>query len=94
MFEYLGDRLNNAIKNAKKQKIRNQWENVGAKMPKLVYWNVDARNNIILDDADNPDITFVSGCSPIIFQSILTGKTGKDIMLEKLLYSGRYDNVK
>ena len=75
------------------QKIRNQWENAGAKMPRLIYWNVDARNNIILDDASNSDITFVSGCSPIIFQSILTGKTGKDIMLEKL-NSERYANVK
>jgi len=75
------------------QKIRNQWENAGVKMPKLVYWNVDARNNIILDDADNPDITFVSGCSPIIFSSVITGKSGKDIMLDKL-NSERYANIK
>lgn len=75
------------------QKIRNEWENAGVKMPKLVYWNVDARNNVILDDANNPDITFVSGCSPIIFQNILTGKSGKDIMLEKL-NSERYTNIK
>ena len=75
------------------QKIRKEWESAGVKMPKLVYWNVDARSNVILDDAENPDITFVSGCSPVIFQSILAGKNGKDIMLEKL-NSERYANVK
>lgn len=76
------------------QRIRNEWEAAGVKMPKLVYWNVNARHNLILDDANNDDVTFVSGCSPIVFQSILTGKSGKDIMIDKLVNSGRYANVK
>ena len=75
------------------QKIRNQWKVSGAVMPKLVYWNVNARSNLILDDANNDDITFVSGCSPVIFQSVLTGKSGKQIMLEKL-NSERYEQIK
>lgn len=76
------------------QRIRNEWEAAGVKMPKLVYWNVNARHDLILDDANNDDVTFVSGCSPIVFQSILTGKSGKDIMIDKLVNSGRYANVK
>lgn len=76
------------------QRIRNEWEAAGVKMPKLVYWNVNARHDLILDDASNDDVTFVSGCSPIVFQSILTGKSGKDIMIDKLVNSGRYANVK
>ena len=76
------------------QRIRNEWEAAGVKMPKLVYWNVNARHDLILDNASNDDVTFVSGCSPIIFQSILTGKSGKDIMIDKLVNSGRYANVK
>lgn len=75
------------------QRIRNEWEAAGVKMPKLVYWNVNARHDLILDDANNDDVTFVSGCSPIVFQSILTGKSGKQIMLEKL-QSERYKQVK
>lgn len=75
------------------QKIRDKWKVSGAVMPKLVYWNVNARSNLILDDADNDDVTFVSGCSPIIFQSVLTGKSGKQIMLDKL-QSDRYKQVK
>lgn len=61
-------------------KERAIWESYGLKMPKLVYWNADARNNIFLEDC-GPDITFVSGCSPIIFKSLLSGKTGLDVFL-------------
>lgn len=75
------------------QKIRDKWKVSGAVMPKLIYWNVNARSNLILDDADNDDVTFVSGCSPVIFQSVLTGKSGNQIMLDKL-QSDRYANVK
>ena len=81
-------------RNTEMEAIRNQWTMAGIKMPSLVYWNVAARHNNILDDADNEDVTFVSGCSPIIFQSILTGKSGKDIMIDKLVNSGRYANIK
>lgn len=73
--------------------LRDEWAAAGLKLPHLVYWNVCARNNIILDETDNDMVTYVSGCSPIIFESILKGKSGKDLMLDKLLYSGRYDNV-
>lgn len=72
------------------EKIRQKWKAHGHKMPKLVYWNVDARNNIILDGGEN--VTYVSGMSPTIFESVITGKTGWDLCLEKLL-SKRYEQV-
>ena len=70
--------------------IRKKWAAAGLKMPKLVYWNVDARNNTILDAGSN--VTFVSGMSPVIFQQVLTGKTGYDLMLDKLM-SERYKDI-
>ena len=73
--------------------IRDEWAEVGLKIPKLYYWNVSARQNNILDDPENPDVTFVSGCSPIIFQSVIEGKSGIQLMLDKL-NSNRYNNVK
>lgn len=63
--------------------MREKWETYGLKLPKLVYWNVNARHNTILDRG--PDVSFVSGCSPIIFEQVLTGKTGIELMLEVLL---------
>jgi hypothetical protein len=60
-------------------------------MPKLVYWNTCARNDTILDLG--PNVSYVSGASPSIFTQVLTGKTGRDLMLETL-NSDRYKNIK
>ena len=70
--------------------IREEWRAAGIKMPKLVYWNVNASSNTILDLG--PDVSYVSGCSPIIFEMVMSGKTGLDIMLDKL-GSDRYRQV-
>lgn len=71
--------------------IRKKWAAAGLKMPKLVYWNVDARNNTILDAGSN--VTFVSGMSPTIFKQVLTGKTGYDLMIETIC-ADRYAVIK
>jgi hypothetical protein len=72
------------------EKIREEWAAAGLTLPRIVYWNVNATTDIILDSG--PDVTFVSGASPIIFKSVITGKTGIDIMLEVLL-NDRYANI-
>ena len=72
------------------EKIKASWEADGLKCPRLVYWNVDARNNTILDAG--PDVSFVSGFSPMIFKQILTGETGYSLM-EKTLMSERYSQI-
>jgi len=64
-------------------KIREEWRTFGLELPKLVYWNVDARNNTILDRG--PGVSFVSGCSPVIFEQVLTGKTGIELMFDVLM---------
>lgn len=73
------------------ERIRKKWEMNGLRMPKLVYWNVNASKNTILDDG--PNVTYVSGCSPVIFEQILTGVTGYELMLKKLM-SERYAAIK
>lgn len=71
--------------------IAKVWAAAGYTMPKLIYWNVDARqNNIPMLGVKN--VSFVSGFSPSIFDSILTGKTGYELMKEKL-DSPRYSVV-
>lgn len=62
--------------------IKRRWAAAGYKCPKLVYWNVNARNNTILDKSEN--VSYVSGCSPVIFEQIMKGKTGYDLMMDKL----------
>ena len=64
------------------ESIRRKWMAKGYRLPHLVYWNVDARDNTILDGGDN--VSYVSGFSPSIFRTILTGKTSYQLMLEVL----------
>lgn len=71
--------------------IRKKWKECGYEMPKLVYWNVNARQNTILDDAKS-NITYVSGSSPVIYEMIMQGKNGVQMMYEKL-NSERYSCI-
>ena len=72
-------------------KVRAKWAAHGHKMPKLIYWNVQARQNTILDKGEG--VSFVSGASPAIFESVITEKSGRELMLDKL-QSERYADVK
>lgn len=71
-------------------KMREHWKFCGYEMPSLVFWNVNARNNTVLDVG--PNVSLVSGCSPVIFEMIMTEKRGMDLMFEKL-NSERYKAV-
>ncbi len=65
------------------ESIERKFNLAGYHMPKMIYWNVDARQaNIPM--IGNHYVSYVSGFSPSIFKSILTGKTGWDLMLEAI----------
>ena len=65
------------------EKMRIKWEAYGYKMPKLVFWNVDARqDNFAMKDEVN--VSYVSGFSPVLFEQIMKGKTAQDLMYDKL----------
>ena len=68
--------------------IAKKWANAGYEMPHLIFWNVQARQaNIPM--LGNGRISYVSGFSPSIFQTIMTGKSGYELMME-CLNSERY----
>lgn len=69
-----------------------KWAAYGYKMPHLIFWNVDARQNNI-PMIGNGNVSYVSGMSPSIFETIMTGKTGYDLMMEKL-NSPRYEVIR
>ena len=73
--------------------IREKWARHGYRMPKIIYWNVNARQDNIPEDIGVGDISFVSGMSPSIFDTILSGKTGYMLMMEKL-NSPRYEVIR
>ena len=73
------------------ERIARKWASHEYQIPNLIFWNVDARQNNI--PALGERISYVSGMSPSIYQTIATGKTGYDLMMDKL-NSARYNAVK
>jgi hypothetical protein len=69
-----------------------KWAAYGYKMPHLVFWNCQARQNNIPMIGSGP-VSYVSGMSPSIFETIMSGKTGYDLMMEKL-NTERYARIK
>jgi hypothetical protein len=71
--------------------IKQTWAAHGYEMPKLIFWNVDARqNNIPMKDDGN--VCYVSGFSPILFEQILENLGAYDLMMNKL-NDKRYENI-
>ena len=79
----MGHNISKASAETVLEGIAKKWEAHGYKMPHLIFWNVDARQNNIPMIGNGP-ISYVSGFSPSIFQSILTGKSGYELMIETL----------
>ena len=71
--------------------MKKRWEAHGYKIPKLVFWNCDARQNNIpmLDDGN---VNYVSGMSPVLFEQIMKGLDAWDLMMDKL-DSPRYEPI-
>ena len=63
--------------------MERKWAQCGYKMPHLVFWNVQARQNNI-PMRDNGHVSYVSGMSPVLYEQILKGLTATDLMLDKL----------
>lgn len=75
------------------ENIERKWNSYGYKMPKLVYWNVNATvSNGNMPMQDKEGVTYVSGASPVTFEMIMSGKTSIDLMMDKLL-SERYKEI-
>ncbi len=79
------DAASYGYKNTLMEDIEEKWHKNGYAMPHLIFWNVNAASgggNIPMLDKDG--ITYVSGASPAIFTSILTGETGYQLMIRTI----------
>lgn len=71
--------------------IAKTWAYEGFKMPHLIFWNLDARQENI--PALNGRFSYISGFSMNMIETILSGKDGYDLMLMKL-DSSRYEVIR
>lgn len=70
--------------------IEKRWIVAGYQMPKVIFWNLDARQDNI--PALGNRFSYVSGFSMNMIESILSGKDGYDLMMDKL-NSDRYSAI-
>lgn len=74
--------------------IKQKYERSGYKMPKIVFWNVNARNDQFPITEDENGVCLVSGCSPSIFKSVMSGKPFNPMaILEETIGQERYNRV-
>ena len=62
--------------------IAKRWAVRGYELPKVIFWNLDARQNNI--PALGGRFSYVSGFSMNMVETILSGKDGYDLMMDKL----------
>jgi len=76
--------------------IRQKYDQNGYKLPKIVFWNLRGSTNNSPAKAKDENIALVSGFSPSILETILSGKIEKFTPLNlvlKTLESERYERV-
>lgn len=75
------------------ESIRIKWARHGYRLPHLIYWNIQARQNNVPEKLGCGLISYISGMSPSIFETILSGKSGYELMME-VLNKDRYSVIK
>jgi len=71
-----------------------RFEKAGYKIPNVIFWNVNSRNDVFHADADRKGVQLVSGHSTNTFKILLKciDMTPKEMMME-VLNSERYANI-
>ena len=74
--------------------MESRFEKAGYKIPNVIFWNVDSRNDVFHADADRKGVQLVSGHSTNTFKILLKciDMTPKEMMME-VLNSERYADI-
>jgi hypothetical protein len=73
--------------------IRRKFEAAGYEMPKIVFWNLNAHDNVPVK-YDTRGVALVSGFSPVIMKAVLSGDTDQftpEAIMMKAVMVPRYD---
>lgn len=60
--------------------VAKEWAGAGYRMPHIIFWNVNARHNLI--PYTKGRVSFVSGFSPSIFEQIMSGKESIELVYD------------
>jgi hypothetical protein len=76
------NRVTSAQANTLFEEIKIKWANHGYKLPRVIFWNLDCRQENI--PAIGNGFSFVSGFSMNMIEQILSGEDGYSLMMKKL----------
>ena len=76
------------------QQMNARFRSLGYKMPGIIFWNVDSRNDVFHADKTRIGVQLVSGQSPSTFRQVMqnVGMTPVEAM-EKTINAERYDPI-
>ena len=81
-YGYRVNRVTSAQANTLFEQIKIKWANHGYKLPRVIFWNLDCRQENIPAIGDG--FSFVSGFSMTMVEEILSGEDGYSLMMKKL----------
>lgn len=73
------------------EKIARKWRSYGYELPRVIFWNLDARHDNI--PALGGRFSYISGFSMSMIEQVLSGKDGIALMMDKL-NTKRYEAVR
>ena len=76
------NRVTSAQANTLFEQIKIKWTNYGYKLPRVIFWNLNCRQENIPAIGDG--FSFVSGFSMNMIEQILSGEDGYSLMMKKL----------
>jgi hypothetical protein len=74
--------------------IKQKYEAANYKLPKLVFWNVNSRNNHAPVTINNRGVYLISGCSPIIFKYATNLSGSITDLIDTVINNERYSVIK
>ena len=69
------------------------FEDHGYKLPQVVFWNVQSRNQQQPVSMNEQGVILISGCTPRIFSMVASGKFDPVLLMKEVLLSERYAPV-
>ena len=81
-YDYSSRMFNEAKMDTLIERKMTEWKAKGYEVPRIIFWNLRAAQANI--PALGSQFSYVSGYSPVMISQILGGKTGYELMMEKL----------
>ena len=76
------------------QMVEREYVQAGYEVPKIVYWNIQSRNENVPVRFDKDGTALVSGFSPSILTALLDGQDMDPVtIMDKVIFNERYDAI-